>query len=252
MNPQPMYSSSLHDHDSRYIESQPYPIYASRQSPMPPSDPQTSRRLPLPNAGNPQPSREGWGAHHYPHYVSGSATHSGVSSNNRQPMGYHGGYDYPSIHSTSYSAMVSNPSDPRHIGPLPSNHEDHTGSHMPLHGDWNGSMRIATHSIPPYSRSPDELSSARSSHPPTSPVDYPVIKKKRKRADAAQLKVLNDVYSRTAFPTTEERQELARKLDMTARSVQIWWAVLTKPEFNLTTSKVPKQTTSVPTKSHRY
>lgn len=63
-----------------------------------------------------------------------------------------------------------------------------------------------------------------------SPVEYedpnhaqePVIKKKRKRADAHQLKVLNDVYARTAFPSTEERNELAKQLDMSARSVQIW------------------------------
>lgn len=63
-----------------------------------------------------------------------------------------------------------------------------------------------------------------------SPVDYdmnehsqdPVIKKKRKRADAHQLKVLNEVYARTAFPSTEERNELAKQLDMSARSVQIW------------------------------
>jgi len=52
--------------------------------------------------------------------------------------------------------------------------------------------------------------------------EEPVIKKKRKRADAAQLKVLNETYARTAFPSTEERAELARKLDMSARSVQIW------------------------------
>lgn len=53
--------------------------------------------------------------------------------------------------------------------------------------------------------------------------EEPVIKKKRKRADAAQLKVLNETYARTAFPSTEERAELARKLDMSARSVQIWY-----------------------------
>jgi hypothetical protein len=40
--------------------------------------------------------------------------------------------------------------------------------------------------------------------------------------DAEQLKVLNETYSRTAFPTTEERNELAKKLGMSARSVQIW------------------------------
>ncbi|KAJ3733554.1 hypothetical protein DFJ43DRAFT_1067685 [Lentinula guzmanii] len=63
--------------------------------------------------------------------------------------------------------------------------------------------------------------------PPVSPttgtVNEPTIKKKRKRADAAQLKVLNETYARTAFPSTEERQALAKLLDMSARSVQIWF-----------------------------
>ena len=52
----------------------------------------------------------------------------------------------------------------------------------------------------------------------------PTIKKKRKRADARQLEALNGAYARTAFPSTEERQQLARELDMPARSVQIWFA----------------------------
>lgn len=49
-----------------------------------------------------------------------------------------------------------------------------------------------------------------------------IPKKKRKRADANQLKVLNEVYDRTAFPSTEERNLLAKELDLTPRSVQIW------------------------------
>lgn len=61
-------------------------------------------------------------------------------------------------------------------------------------------------------------------HPtPEVPQDQPPPKKKRKRADAEQLRVLNEVYDRTAFPSTEERQELAVKLNMTPRSVQIWY-----------------------------
>jgi homeobox protein YOX1/YHP1 len=61
--------------------------------------------------------------------------------------------------------------------------------------------------------------------PPISPTstEEPAIKKKRKRADAAQLKVLNETYARTAFPSTEERAALAKQLDMTPRSVQIWF-----------------------------
>ena len=69
-------------------------------------------------------------------------------------------------------------------------------------------------------------------HPAPSPVPYyvppetqePTIKKKRKRADARQLEALDRMYTRTAFPSTEERQQLARDLDMSARSVQIWLA----------------------------
>ena len=52
----------------------------------------------------------------------------------------------------------------------------------------------------------------------------PTIKKKRKRADARQLEALNGMYARTAFPSADERQQLARDLDMSARSVQIWLA----------------------------
>lgn len=61
---------------------------------------------------------------------------------------------------------------------------------------------------------------------PTSATEEPTIKKKRKRADANQLKVLNEVYARTAFPSTEERNALAKQLDMSPRSVQIWYQII--------------------------
>ncbi|KAF8481493.1 Homeodomain-like protein, partial [Gautieria morchelliformis] len=51
----------------------------------------------------------------------------------------------------------------------------------------------------------------------------PPVKKKRKRADANQLRVLNATYQRTAFPSTQERESLAKELDMSPRSVQIWF-----------------------------
>lgn len=47
-------------------------------------------------------------------------------------------------------------------------------------------------------------------------------KPKRRRADPSQLRVLNEVYARTAFPSTEERADLGRQLNMTPRQVQIW------------------------------
>jgi homeobox protein YOX1/YHP1 len=69
------------------------------------------------------------------------------------------------------------------------------------------------HATSPYARHPPH---AASTPEPSQ------VKKKRKRADAAQLKVLNEVYARTAFPSTEERHKLAEQLNMTQRSVQIW------------------------------
>ena len=49
-------------------------------------------------------------------------------------------------------------------------------------------------------------------------------KEERKPGDANQLRVLNEVYARTFFPSIEERQRLAEQLDMTPRGVQIWYA----------------------------
>lgn len=81
-------------------------------------------------------------------------------------------------------------------------------------------------------RSAPQLPYARAIGPPVpSPVPFdipaenpePTIKKKRKRADARQLEALNRMYARTAFPSTEERLQLAKDLDMSARSVQIWF-----------------------------
>jgi len=62
-------------------------------------------------------------------------------------------------------------------------------------------------------------------HPPASDIssDHLPPKKKRKRADSEQLRVLNEAYARTAFPTTEERQELAVKLNLAPMTVQIWY-----------------------------
>ena len=41
-------------------------------------------------------------------------------------------------------------------------------------------------------------------------------------ADDVQLQILMSVFERTPYPSTEEREALARKLGMTSRSVQIW------------------------------
>ena len=47
--------------------------------------------------------------------------------------------------------------------------------------------------------------------------------KKRKRIYPRQLAVLNRTYACTSLPSTKERAQLARDLDMSPRRVQIWW-----------------------------
>ena len=74
----------------------------------------------------------------------------------------------------------------------------------------------------PYARAPPAPSPVPFDIPPEVPET--TIKKKRKRADARQLDALQTLYARTAFPSTEERVELGKRIDMSARSVQIWLA----------------------------
>ncbi|KAJ3896731.1 hypothetical protein GG344DRAFT_71693 [Lentinula edodes] len=97
------------------------------------------------------------------------------------------------IHAASHASMM-----------LPESHRPATPSYAP-----SGLQIPPSYTPPPVS-------------PTTGTANEPMIKKKRKRADAGQLRVLNDTYARTAFPSTEERQALAKLLDMSARSVQIW------------------------------
>jgi transcriptional regulator with XRE-family HTH domain len=50
-----------------------------------------------------------------------------------------------------------------------------------------------------------------------------ILKAKRKRANAYQLDVLNRVFEKTFFPSTEVRAELGKQLGMSPRTVQIWF-----------------------------
>ncbi|CAG8811981.1 8776_t:CDS:2, partial [Gigaspora rosea] len=56
-----------------------------------------------------------------------------------------------------------------------------------------------------------------------SPPSFGTHNTKRKRANANQLKVLNDVFARTFFPSTELRIQLGKELGMAPRTVQIWF-----------------------------
>lgn len=50
-----------------------------------------------------------------------------------------------------------------------------------------------------------------------------ILKAKRKRANAYQLDVLNRVFDKTFFPSTDLRAELGKQLGMSPRTVQIWF-----------------------------
>ncbi len=80
----------------------------------------------------------------------------------------------------------------------------------------------------PYARAPP----APSHVPYDIPAETPPTIKKRKRADARQLEALNRMYARTAFPSTEERLQLAKELDMSAGSVRIWLAHISVYMYN--------------------
>lgn len=84
------------------------------------------------------------------------------------------------------------------------------------------------HATYAYSPSPPESYLNRSPSPSyhessPSPRYSPSIKAKRKRASAVQLDALNRVFAKTFFPSTETRNELARQLGMSPRTVQIWF-----------------------------
>lgn len=51
-------------------------------------------------------------------------------------------------------------------------------------------------------------------------------KKRRSKVSNEQLVTLEDVYSRTGFPNTEQRMQLGSRLEMTERQVQIWCVTL--------------------------
>lgn len=95
---------------------------------------------------------------------------------------------------------------------------------------------------------PSELASPASDRAP----DEPLVKKKRKRADANQLRVLNATYQRTAFPSTQERESLAKELDMSPRSVQIWCVPVPLSASPAADSEqVPEQTAEHASESQR-
>ncbi|EPQ57549.1 homeobox-domain-containing protein [Gloeophyllum trabeum ATCC 11539] len=163
-------------------------------------------------------------AHYQGHQPTHHSSHS-TSSTLRAPTA---GYADPYGHYPTYQ-HYGHPEapDPRHLPAAvpPVNTTSRLSAPPPRISVGRGvPSRNEMHSFAPYPAPARPIPPPGPAYvEPETPVNESTIKKKRKRADAAQLKVLNDVYQRTAFPSTEERQELAKKLDMSARSVQIWF-----------------------------
>lgn len=205
----PAYPYDTHE---RY-SPQPSYGYSSRSTPPVIPSPSDSRRLPPLTTSSPGGDR--WQQSDY-----GMPTAHGYPNNIRSPTA-----SYP----TTYVTYPSSNQASSYSYHLPTN--DHHSMGVPEHRslfDDLDSREPRSSSRSPYSRGSgsSQVSPPPSYTPPpaspTSP-EEPTIKKKRKRADAAQLKVLNETYNRTAFPSTEERHALAKALDMSARSVQIWF-----------------------------
>ncbi|CAE6456675.1 unnamed protein product [Rhizoctonia solani] len=117
---------------------------------------------------------------------------------------------------------------------------DHLRSRSPSHIPYSAQQQFLNNPVPhsaetpqyvvPSSRIPRADSTAHISHSghydatnSHSPEELSETKPKRRRANAAQLQLLNDTYTRTMFPTTEERADIARRINMTPRQVQIWF-----------------------------
>ena len=76
----------------------------------------------------------------------------------------------------------------------------------------------------PLSRSFDAPYTTGATQFPTSPMSARVtLKAKRKRASPQQLGLLNNIFEKTFFPSTELRNALGKELAMTSRTVQIWF-----------------------------
>ncbi|KAF8894074.1 hypothetical protein BD779DRAFT_974736 [Infundibulicybe gibba] len=213
-SPQVPNSFTNYDNHERFSPQPAYSTYPSRTSPPIPGNAPDSRKLPPLATSNA-------GVERWPQssFIPSGPTYP--SAGIRSPTA-----SYPTAY-TAYPTSNQASGYSYHIGP-PEPHGHHVPS-MATQGHVSGyegmdSSRPEHRSSSPYSRSSSHVSPPGYTPPPISPTsEEPAIKKKRKRADAAQLKVLNETYSRTAFPSTEERHALAKALDMSARSVQIWF-----------------------------
>ncbi|KAF7728140.1 hypothetical protein EC973_006655 [Apophysomyces ossiformis] len=109
------------------------------------------------------------------------------------------------------------------------NSKEERNEPMIWHHDLPPKKQVRRTPIPPESRSPSPTTSEGEEEEDERTVEGeeeeagPPLKAKRRRANAKQLEVLNQVFDRTFFPSTQMRAELGRKLGMSPRTVQIWF-----------------------------
>jgi len=212
LSPVGQQSAFPNDDDARlqYSYPAPQPVPQPYQSYRDPSTSYSNHPTTLPpiNVSGNHPRDERWSQNPY----GGTSAANRVPENVFSPVASYPGtsFQYPPQHPSQ--GMLN---DARFSLPINTSNSPSTGTlrRGPVSVE-RTATRSSAHTTSPYTR-----------HPPASDItsDHPPPKKKRKRADAEQLRVLNEVYARTAFPSTEERAELAVKLNMTPRSVQIWY-----------------------------
>ncbi|KAL1915706.1 uncharacterized protein VTP21DRAFT_6465 [Calcarisporiella thermophila] len=143
---------------------------------------------------------------------------------------------FPSLHSPPLPAQ---PIPSRHPPNLPRNDEPcPLPPQFPTHMNMSNSRRAQEYDGPIGERtepnrrtsepslgeySPHPSAESHSAYSQPNPQVALMLKAKRKRANAEQLKVLNQVFQTTFFPSTELRIQLGKQLGMSPRTVQIWF-----------------------------
>ncbi|KAF8265457.1 hypothetical protein EI94DRAFT_1735783 [Lactarius quietus] len=224
---QAAYGQATSYHSSSYQQPPPDPRYPSGQAynhhrASPSNLPDPRRLAPLQRVGEDRYQS----SQYYSHDLQAQPTTNEMRSPHvYSPAGY------PHLQSLTHTHTTS-PYLPNSSGrgsmpvAAPANLHNHHQS-MSIGPSLDRTPHIARSSAQlPYPRSApqaDMLPPLADYGPSSDSAEPTLIKKKRKRADARQLEVLNATYNRTAFPSTEERAALAKQLEMSARSVQIWF-----------------------------
>ncbi|KAG5366442.1 Homeobox protein [Yarrowia sp. B02] len=146
----------------------------------------------------------------------------------------------PPLHDYSSSApppiVAAHPAPVHSVPtPVPVYHAPHHTHHHipppppPHHHPAMMAPHPSYHHVPPHAH----LAPAPSTHYYAAPAAtaYPAVlqavpqtpKPKRRRATSYQVARLNEVFEQTFFPSSEQRLDLAKELNMTPRVVQIWF-----------------------------